>query len=77
MLLSHGYWRLFSRLVDRPLREADHSHLVPRSRMLELYLKFLIRLHGVVFNYLTTGKTLPFIEEVQNLMLLINSSNNV
>jgi hypothetical protein len=37
--------------VKRLGREADHQlHLVPRSRMLELYLDSPIRLHGVVLN---------------------------
>jgi hypothetical protein len=37
-----------SRGVKRPGREADHKpHLVPRSRMVELYLHSLLRLHGV------------------------------
>jgi hypothetical protein len=34
--------------------------LVPRSRMVELYIHFPIRLHGVVLNYLSTGTTLIF-----------------
>jgi hypothetical protein len=45
--------------VKRPLREADHVHLVPRLRMVELYLHFPIRLHGAVLNKLSPGITLP------------------
>jgi hypothetical protein len=36
--------------VNRPEREADHSHLVPRLRMVELYRHSLICLHGIVLN---------------------------
>jgi hypothetical protein len=36
-----------------------HFHLVPRARMVVLYLHSTIRLHGMVFNYLRTGTTLP------------------
>jgi hypothetical protein len=35
-------------------REGDHSHLVPRLRIVELYLHSPIRLHGVVLNELST-----------------------
>jgi hypothetical protein len=36
--------------VKRPRREADPSHLVPRSRMVELYFHFPIWLHDEVLN---------------------------
>jgi hypothetical protein len=36
-----------------------HIHLVPRSRIVELYFLTLKRLHGVVLNKLSTGATLP------------------
>jgi hypothetical protein len=36
--------------VRRPWRQADHLHLVPMSRMVELYLSFPIRLHWVALN---------------------------
>jgi hypothetical protein len=37
--------------VKRPWLEAvTHLHLVPRSRMVELYIHSLIRLHGVLLN---------------------------
>jgi hypothetical protein len=36
--------------VKRPGREADHIHLVPRSRVVELYLHSPTRLHGVLLN---------------------------
>jgi hypothetical protein len=42
---------LFRLGVKQPGSEADHSlHLVPISRMVELYLHSPIRLHGVVLN---------------------------
>jgi hypothetical protein len=31
-------------------READHSYLVSRSRMMDLYLHFHVRLHGIMLN---------------------------
>jgi hypothetical protein len=34
--------------VKRPGREADHSHLVPRSRKMELHLHYPVLLHGVM-----------------------------
>jgi hypothetical protein len=36
--------------VKRYGRKADHSHLLPRSRKVELYLHSPICLHGVVLN---------------------------
>jgi hypothetical protein len=41
--------------VKRPGREADH--LVPRLRMMELYLHSPICLHGIVVSYLSKGIT--------------------
>jgi hypothetical protein len=41
----------------RPGREADHSHLVPRSRMMDLCHHSPILLHGIVLNKLSTGTT--------------------
>jgi hypothetical protein len=38
------------RFPRRGVKLTTHLHLVPRSRMLELYLHFLICLPGVVFN---------------------------
>jgi hypothetical protein len=40
--------------VKRPGRAADHSHVVPRSRMVELYFHSFISLQRVVLNYLST-----------------------
>jgi hypothetical protein len=37
-----------------------HLSLVPRSRMVEIYLHSLIRLHGVLLNWLSPGITLHF-----------------
>jgi hypothetical protein len=44
----------------RGVKLTTHLHLVPRSRMVELYLYSLICLHGVVLNWLSKGTTLPF-----------------
>jgi hypothetical protein len=41
-LLSVGY------LVKRQGREADHLHVFPRPRMLDLYVYYHIRFHGIV-----------------------------
>jgi hypothetical protein len=46
--------------VNRPGHEADHSHLVQRSGMVELYLHSSMRLHGMVPNLLSRGTFLPF-----------------
>jgi hypothetical protein len=60
-LLSNGYWRLIPPGDSGPGREADHLHLVPSSGIVELYLRSPIRLHGVVFNYLSTGTTVIYL----------------
>jgi hypothetical protein len=39
------------------MKLATHFHLVPRSRILELYLHIPIYLHGVVLNQFSTEKT--------------------
>jgi hypothetical protein len=45
--------------IKRPGREADHTlHLVTKSRMVAIYLHFPVHLHGVMFNWLRTGRTL-------------------
>jgi hypothetical protein len=44
--------------VNRFGRESDHSDLVPWSRMMEINPHSPIRLHGVVFQLLSTGTTL-------------------
>jgi hypothetical protein len=44
---------------DRGMERTTHLNLLPRSGILELELHCLIRLHGVVLNYLSTGTTLP------------------
>jgi hypothetical protein len=43
--------------VKRPRREADHSPLVPKSRMVGLYLHSTC-LHGAVLSSLSTGTNL-------------------
>jgi hypothetical protein len=40
---------------------ASHLNLVPRLRMLELYLHSLIRLHGVALNGLSIGTDLSYL----------------
>jgi hypothetical protein len=56
-LLSNGYQGPFCPGVKRPERECDYSP----SRMVELYLHFHKRRHGVVPNKLRTGTTLASI----------------
>jgi hypothetical protein len=48
--------RALSAEAKRPGCEADHSHLVPRSRMVKLYHHSPIRIHSVLF-YLYCRKT--------------------
>jgi hypothetical protein len=48
-LLSNGYGGLLSRRYSgQDMNLTTHFHVVPRSRMVEIYLHSLIRLHGVV-----------------------------
>jgi hypothetical protein len=50
-----------SKEEKRPGRElTTNLHLVPRSRMVELYFHFPIRLHGVVLNKLSTDTNFLF-----------------
>jgi hypothetical protein len=51
-LLSNGYWGLFPRGVKRLRSEADHSPPTSAEvkKNLDLYIHFLIRLHGIVLN---------------------------
>jgi hypothetical protein len=46
--------RPIGRGVKRPGREADELYLLPRSRLLDLYLYFLTRLHGVPLTQLSS-----------------------
>jgi hypothetical protein len=48
-LLSNGYRVCFLGGKEQEC-DADHSHIVPRSRKVELHLHSPIRLHGVVLN---------------------------
>jgi hypothetical protein len=59
-LLSSGYQVFFLGGVNWPRREADHSHLVPRSKCVELYLYCpntpswccaQLKKHGDYFNF--------------------------
>jgi hypothetical protein len=43
----------------RSVEVTTHLHLVPRSRMVELYLHCPLYLNGLALNYLSTGTTLP------------------
>jgi hypothetical protein len=56
--LSSWFLGLFPR--EQSVKLTIHRHLVPRSRMVELYLQFLIRLHGVELNQLSTCINLLF-----------------
>jgi hypothetical protein len=50
-LLSNEYRGFFPQVQSgRGVKLTTHLHLVPRSRMVELYLHSLIRLHGVTLN---------------------------
>jgi hypothetical protein len=66
--------------VKRPGRESDHPHLVPRSRMMALYLHSPLRLHGVVLNQLNKGTTLTLsfaftlLKPISIILILILSS---
>jgi hypothetical protein len=57
--------------VKRPGSEADHSHLVPKAKTVELYLHSSIRFNSVVLHSLSTGTTLPF------MSVLINPHNDI
>jgi hypothetical protein len=57
---SSGYQGLFP--WGKSVQDVEittYHHIVPRSRMVELYLHSPIRLHDVVLNQLSTGATLP------------------
>jgi hypothetical protein len=58
-LLHNGYWRAVSLRVQQQGYEDDHSHLVSRLRIVELYFHFSIHLHGVVLNKVSP-KMLPY-----------------
>jgi hypothetical protein len=49
-----------SRYTDWAIPAPTHLHLVPRSRMVELYLHFTIYLYGIMLNLLGTGTALPY-----------------
>jgi hypothetical protein len=50
-LLANGFRELFPwRYRCRSVKLTTHLHLVPTSRMVELYLHSPIRLHDIVFN---------------------------
>jgi hypothetical protein len=58
-LLSNGYRGRFPRwLCSRGVKLSNHLHLATSSRVMELYFHSPLRLHGVVFNQLSTGTTL-------------------
>jgi hypothetical protein len=60
-LLSNGYLGIFFPGAKQlGVKLTTHFHLVPRSRMMELYLRSPIFLHGIVLNSLSTGTTSPF-----------------
>jgi hypothetical protein len=45
--------------IRRRERATDHTRIVPRSRMAELYLHYVMRFHGVVLNLLRIETGLP------------------
>jgi hypothetical protein len=47
-----------SPVLKRQGHENDKLHTVPRLRMVEVYINFPLRLHGVVLNWLKTGTIL-------------------
>jgi hypothetical protein len=48
--------------IKRPGREADHSPPASRGQEnMDLYTHSPIRLHGILFNLLSTGTTLPYL----------------
>jgi hypothetical protein len=47
-------------LSGQGVKLTTHLHLVPRSRMVELYFHSTICLHGLVHNELYTGRTFRF-----------------
>jgi hypothetical protein len=60
-LQSSGYLGLFLREQRRRGVKLSTHLLVPRSRMVELHLQFLIYLHGIVLNKLRTSLYLLFL----------------
>jgi hypothetical protein len=58
-LLFTRYGDYFSGVKLRGVKLTIHLHLIPTSRMMKLHLHYPIRLHGVVLNRLSTGKTSP------------------
>jgi hypothetical protein len=43
-----------------PMGMITHLYLVPKPKMVELYLHSPVRLHGIVLNQLSKGTTLNF-----------------
>jgi hypothetical protein len=78
-LISNGYRELFPQGESgRDMKLTTQVHLVPRSRIVELYLHSLIRLHGVVLNKLSTRTTLPFVLQMKtSIKLSINLRRQV
>jgi hypothetical protein len=48
-----------------------YLHLASRSRMVELYFHSPTRLHGIMFNKLSTGTTLPYRKNYEAMKLPI------
>jgi hypothetical protein len=51
---------------DESVKLTTHLHVVPRSRMMKLYLHSHICLHGIVLNELSTGTTPPTLIMINN-----------
>jgi hypothetical protein len=57
-------WALSPGGKRQGVKLTTHLHLVPRSRMVELYLHSPVCLYGIVLNWLTTWTTLLFFYHV-------------
>jgi hypothetical protein len=77
-LLCNGYRGLFPwGSIGQVAMLTTQLHLVPRSRMKELYLHFPIFLHSMVLNWLSTGTTLPFVANFHSVNTLYYGSVTV
>jgi hypothetical protein len=59
-LLFGGYWGALSPGVKRPEREADHLPPCIVEVNVSSYTSSPPRLHGMMLNYVSTGKTLIY-----------------
>jgi hypothetical protein len=52
-----------------------HLHLVPKSRMVEIYLLSPIHLHGLMLNYLSTGTNSLFASHLSLKLQIITGGD--